>query len=110
MNSLSGIAIRPVERPGVPVIKSDVSHDLLAKVGRGLEHAATDAIASDQTQPDLDLVQPGGIGRGEVESHIRVLPQPGFHGGRFVSREVIQDHMNLPRMHQFREPLSKTRH
>ena len=49
MDSLPRIAIGPLEGSCVSVIEPNVSHDLLAEIGRGLEHAATNAVAGDQT-------------------------------------------------------------
>src|SRR5229473_4257053 len=59
-----------------------------------MEHAAADAISCDHPQPDLDLVEPGGIGGGEMKRHLGVLFRPGLNGGSFVNCEVIQDHMD----------------
>ena len=64
-----------------------------------MKDAAPDAVTRDHSQPDLDLVQPGGLGGGEMEGHVAVLFGPSLHGGTFVNREVVQDHMDgLPPM------------
>jgi hypothetical protein len=43
------------------------------------------------------LVEPGGIGRGEVKLNVWVVGEEGFDGFGLVSREVIRDDVFLPR-------------
>ena len=64
------------------------------QVWDGVKVAPADAIAGDQTQPNLHLVQPGGISEGEVEVHVGVLLLPGTHERSFVHRQVVQDVVN----------------
>ena len=44
-------------------------------------------------EPDLDLIEPGGVGRGEVEMHIGVTLEPAVVL-RLVGAKIIEDNMD----------------
>src|SRR3954453_16042647 len=67
----------PLERSWVGVPGGDVGADGPDEDLHGCEGAAADGLAGDDGEPGLDLVQPAGSGRGEVEMHVRVGVQPG---------------------------------
>src|ERR1700747_853485 len=67
---------------------------LCAKSGTEWNTPAADAVACDHPQPDLDLVEPGSVSRGEMKRHLGMLFGPGLNDRSFVHREVIQDHMD----------------
>ena len=46
-------------------------------------------------EPDLDLVEPGGVGGREVKADSRVLLQKLADRVCLVSREVIEEDVNL---------------
>jgi hypothetical protein len=54
------------------VVQPDVGHDFVTQVGCRVKDATTEAIPRDHTQPDLHLVQPRGVGGGEVQMNIGV--------------------------------------
>ena len=41
--------------------------DFALQVGHRVERAATDRLVGNQREPALDLVEPGGVGRGEMQ-------------------------------------------
>jgi len=45
----------------------DVATELASHIRHGSENAARNDLAFDLGEPDLDLVEPRGIGRGEVK-------------------------------------------
>ena len=51
----------------------DVAAKFASQVGDGSENATGNDLRFDLSEPDLDLVQPGRIGRGEVKLHARML-------------------------------------
>jgi hypothetical protein len=53
------------------------------------EAAAADGLAGDDREEDLDQVQPGSRGRGEVHGDPGVLCQPGGHPRVFVGGVVV---------------------
>jgi hypothetical protein len=85
----------PSERFRVGVPRVDVGADLGDQDGDGGEGAASDGLAGDDPEPDLDLVQPRGSDRGEVERDVRVALQPGPDLGGVVRGQVVQDDMDL---------------
>ena len=50
---------------------------------------------SDQAKPPLNLVEPRGIGRCEMNMVARTISQPLFHFGTLVSRVVINHQMYI---------------
>src|SRR5260221_10623977 len=52
-------------------------------------------VALDLGKPELDLVEPGGIGRGEVQVNLRMSIQKVVDLSRLVSREVVGNHVDL---------------
>lgn len=68
---------------------------LASQVGDRGEDAASDDVTFDFDEPDLDLVEPGGVGGGEVKADSRVLLQKLADRVCLVSREVIEDDVNL---------------
>lgn len=45
----------------------DVLHEFSPQVGHRREYAARNDVALDLGKPEFDLVEPGGIGRSEVQ-------------------------------------------
>ena len=55
-------------------------------------------MAFDLGEPDLDLIQPGRIGRGEVQFHLGVLLQELLNGWSLMGRAVVENDVDfLPR-------------
>lgn len=59
------------------------------------KRASTDGSAGDDAKPDLDLVEPGGIGWGEMEVEARVAGHPRTNFRVFVGGVVVDDQMNI---------------
>jgi hypothetical protein len=57
---------------GVFVVVADVAHEFSLQVWHRGEHAASDDVALDLGEPQLDLVEPGGVGRSEVQVNLRM--------------------------------------
>ena len=51
---------------------TDVAHEFSLEVGDGSEYAARDDVALDLAEPQLDLVEPRGVGRSEVQMNLRM--------------------------------------
>ena len=77
------------------VIGSDVAHKFAFQIVQGREDASGDDVALDLREPELHLVQPGGVGRREVQLHMRMGMQEGLDMGGLVRREIVEDHVNL---------------
>ena len=90
------IAITPTDRFRRCVVVPDVAPNLSGKVSDRGEDAAREQIPFDLGKPELDLVEPRGIGRREMQPHVRMLEQEGAHGLGLMRREIVRDHVNLP--------------
>lgn len=54
-----------------------------------------DHVAFDLGEPQFNLVEPGGVRRGEVRLHLRMLGEKRLDPRGLVRREVIRNHVNL---------------
>ena len=74
---------------------ADVAHDLSVEVGLGFEDAACNEVSLDLGEPDFDLIEPRGIGRGVMELDVGMGAQKALNGCSFMSRKVVGDDMNV---------------
>ena len=97
MNDLSDSSIRvfvsPLEGESGFVVMADRAHDLAVEVGLGFEDAACNEVSLDLGEPDLDLIEPRGIGRGVMELDVGMGAQKSLNGCSFMSRKVVGDDM-----------------
>src|SRR5262245_2559934 len=77
------------------VVLADITHEFPLQIGHRGEHAAGDDIALDLGEPELDLVEPGRIGRGVMQMHVRMPDQEILDTLGLVCREVVADDVNL---------------
>ena len=75
----------------VPAV--DERRNRLDQVGDRVEGAAADGLAGDDPEEDLDHVQPGPAGWGEVQGDPRVAGQPGLHRRMLVRGVVVTYHV-----------------
>ena len=52
-------------------------------------------VALDLGKPELDLVEPGGIGRGEMKAHVGMLGEEPFDLFGLVRGEIVEHDVNL---------------
>ena len=81
----------PHEGPGADVVVDDKAIDLLGEFFDAAKSAPANGALGNDVEPDLDLVEPGGIGGGEVELVTRTSSEPTLHLGMFV-RTIVVDH------------------
>lgn len=81
------IAIGPANWLGDLVVAMDIATDLASQVGDEREHAARQEVSLDFRKPEL--VQPGRIGRREMQMHVRVLQQERAHGLGLMRRQIV---------------------
>ena len=77
------------------VVALDEGEQLRFQVGLAGEDAAPEQAAGEDREPELDLVEPGGVGGGEVEVPARVRFEPGDDLGCLVHLEVVEDRVHL---------------
>ena len=73
----------------------DVLHELSSQVGQRGEHATRNNVSLDLGEPEFDLVEPGGIGRGEVQVNLRMSIQKIVDLPRLMGREIVGNHVDL---------------
>ena len=70
-------------------MSADEAVDFFDEVGGGLEGATTDGAFGDEGEEALDLVEPGGVGRGEVNVPTRPAGEPSPDLGMLVGGVVV---------------------
>jgi hypothetical protein len=70
---MAHVGILPIEGSGVFRIGADVAAKLSREVTYRTEYATCDDVSLNAREPDLNLVEPGGMGRSEVELHVGML-------------------------------------
>ena len=88
MHPVARIGVLPLDGLGALVVLADVEHQLLGQIGGGLEDAAGNHLALELVEPQLDLVQPAGIGWREVQPNIGVVTDKLIDQLGLVSREA----------------------
>ena len=68
----------PDERSCGVVIAGDEAVDVLHQCADAAERAALEGLAGQDGKPDLDLVQPGSMGRRVMQMHVGVPRIAGF--------------------------------
>ena len=84
----------PLEGVSGLVVGVDKSVDVIANLARRGETRAGQSFGGENGEPDLDLIEPGGIGRGKMEMDVLVPRQPAVVFG-LVGIEIVQNHMDL---------------
>ena len=74
---------------------ADVAHEFSFEVCNRGEYAAGDDIAFDLAEPQLDLVEPRGVRRGEVQMDVGVSGQELINALGLVRREIVGDDVDL---------------
>lgn len=88
----------------------DEAVDGIDEVANVAEGSATDGLLSNNAEPQLDLIEPGGIGRGIVNMVAGPFGQPEFDFGMFVGGIVIDDKMEVEVLwHRLEEGVHRAR-
>ena len=74
---------------------ADEAVDFFYEVGGGLEGAATDGALGDEGEEPFDLVEPGRIGRREMNVPTRAAGEPSSDFGMLVGGVVVDDEMDV---------------
>jgi hypothetical protein len=76
-------------------VSVDVAAEFAGQIGGGSEHAASDDVALHLREPQLDLIEPGRIGRREVQGDVGVLVEEGGDQICLVRQEIVDDDVDL---------------
>src|SRR5204863_3082174 len=94
-DSATDIRIFPFERAGGFGIDAYIAQQLAREILDGSKDSARDHFALQPGEPDLDLIEPGGIRRCEMKPHVGVPPEKLFDLVGFVRGQVIEDDVNF---------------
>ena len=89
------IAIAPADRFRRLVVVPDVPANFPREVSHGREDTAREEIPFDLGKPEFDLVEPRRVGWCEMEPHLRMFLQEVLDSFGLVSRQIIEDDMDL---------------
>jgi hypothetical protein len=111
VDSSMSVFVGPLKGQGSFIVMADVAHDFAMEIAFRVEDATGDEIPLDFREPDLDLIEPRGVGRGVMELDVGMGAQEVFDDFGFMSRKVVSDDMdgNLGRLSgdQLAEKLDK---
>ena len=85
----------PGERSGVSVVVMNEAFDVGHQFPNAAEGSPADRFLGDDVEPDFYLVEPGGIGGGEVQVVTGACGQPASDAGVLVSGIVVHDQVHL---------------
>ena len=77
------------------VVVPDVAQQLPLQIRDGSEYPSRDDVAVDLAEPQLDLIQPGRVGRSEVQVNFGMHRQEVRDRPALVRRLVVSNHMDL---------------
>ena len=89
------IAIGPADRLRRFVVTMDISTNLARQVGDRRKDAARQQVPLDLRKPELDLIEPGRVGRREMQPDFRMIDEEAANRLRFVGRQVIENDVDL---------------
>jgi hypothetical protein len=94
-DAAGGVGVLPLDGPSIGGVGVDVAAEFASQVGNRGEDAARDDLAFDLGEPDLDLVEPGGVRGREVKPDSRMLVEELANRLSFVCGEIVEDEVNL---------------
>ena len=89
------MGVSPLKGLGLFVVATDVADEFPIEIFHRDEDAASDYISLDFGKPDLNLVEPGGVGGCVMDANITIALQKFPDLGGTMSREIIGDDMNF---------------
>ena len=102
-----GILKSPAEGCSGLVVLLDVTDQFSGEVGGGSENSPRDDIALNFGKPDLDLIEPTGIGRGVMDSYGWMGLEELENILGFVRAQVVGHDMNLSTLRLAGDDLAK---
>ena len=84
----------PFEGSRVAIVAFDEFIDGMAQLSDAGKVGSSQGLAAQDTKPNLNLIEPGGVGWSEMKMHIGVSSQPAILFW-LVAGKIIQNHMNF---------------
>ncbi len=89
------IAVGPADRFRVVVVTRDVAADLPGEIGHRSEDATREEVSFDLGKPQLNLIEPRGVRRREVQLDAGMRLEKRVDLLSLVRREIVDDDMDL---------------
>ena len=84
----------PFEGSRVAIVVFDEFIDRMAQLSNTGKVGSLQGLAAQETKPNPNLIEPGGVGWREMKMHIGVSSQPAILFW-LVAGKIIQNHMNF---------------
>ena len=94
-DSMFWIGVSPLDRRGSFIVVANITQQFGAQVRQRVKNTARDHLPLNFGEPVFDLVEPGGIGRGEVNADVGIRYQKSIHQLRLVRRKVVGNDMDF---------------
>src|SRR6476620_2163717 len=91
---LMDLRFSPFEGSRVAIVVFDECVDRMAQLSNTGKVGSLQGLAAQDTKPNLNLIEPGGMGGSEMKMHLGVSFQPTILFGLVVGK-IIQNHMNF---------------
>ena len=84
----------PFEGSRLAIVAFDEFIDRMAQLSNTGKVGSSQGLAAQDTKPNLNLIEPGGVGWSEMKMHIGVSSQPAILFW-LVAGKIIQNHMDV---------------
>ena len=93
-SDLMDLRFSPFEGSCVAIVAFDEFIDRMAQLSNTGKVSSSQGLAAQDTKPNLNLIEPGGVGWSEMKMHIGVSSQPTILFW-LVAGKIIQNHMDV---------------
>src|SRR5260221_2735102 len=92
---MTDVLVDPADRGRSLVVVADVAHQLVCEILYGGKDTSPNNVVLDLGTPNLDLIEPAGIGRSVMDPNGRVSLKEFNNFLSFVCTQVIGNHVDL---------------
>src|SRR5260370_4033172 len=93
---MTEVLVDPTDRCRGLVVFADVTHELASEILYGGEDTSRNKVALNLGKPNLDLIEPAGIGRGVMDANGRISLKEFKNFLGFVGTQVVGNHVDFP--------------
>ena len=92
---MTEVLVDPTDRCRGLIVVADVTHELASEILYGGEDTSRNNVALNLGKPNLDLIEPAGIGRGVMDANGRISLKEFKNFLGFVGTQVIGNHVDF---------------
>src|SRR5258708_12578193 len=93
---MTEVLVDPTDRCRGLIVVADVTHELASEILYGGEDTSRNNVALNLGKPNLDLIEPAGIGRGVMDANGRISLKEFKNFLGFVGTQVIANPLAFP--------------